>query len=181
MPAADPPLPLEPPQALPGLASLGPRRRAKAPRAPSQAPKTPTGETAGDIIGAWVAWFTDLTQVNVPHPITQRLGKQVKVLIESGYATNAIKMGLLAWTVERDRRPELPPEKLPDLALRMAIRNSPTAAVYVAAIQKAAREMQAITAPAVPPESSADRNWRASDQARAAWLASRSDQPGVAR
>lgn len=62
--------------------------------------RTPTGDTAPDIVNAWAAFYQELlVGVPVPPRVQSRMRGEVKVLITAGYRTDEIKWGLLAWSV----------------------------------------------------------------------------------
>lgn len=111
---------------LPGMSSTAPispsreiEKREKA-RQKAPSPTTPSGENAGDILGAWRTWYQNGSGVPVPNAIAARLGKQVKSLIVTGYKTDEIKHGLAIWTVEQMDNPTLSPTLLDNFVWRHA-------------------------------------------------------------
>lgn len=77
------------------------REKERLARAAALVPHTPTGESAGDIIAAWVMWQKAGTGVPLPESVISRIGKQVKSLIATGYTTEEIKHGLSFWTISQ--------------------------------------------------------------------------------
>lgn len=130
------------------------------------------------LLADWIAWFTDAAGVPVPRDLSARLGKQIKMLIQSGYSATAIETGLRAWTGARVQRPELPPERLSNYALDAAIHSGPGARMLLVMSHGSPRGNRTLDSREMPRQSAADRNWQASEQNRAVWLASRTDSSG---
>lgn len=86
-----------------------------------------SGESAGDIIGAWVEWNREKTGVAVPPRITARVGKVAKGLIIAGYEANAIKYALVVWTFLQAENAALSPDRLEAIAWKYAREKGPKA------------------------------------------------------
>lgn len=97
-----------------------PPSKAVARKVADPVPVTSTGEHAGDIVGAWVAWYSQTCDVPVPGSIVSRMGKQVKTLIVTGFTTDEIKFGLAAWTLKQLDFPGLSPTALDMLVFSYA-------------------------------------------------------------
>lgn len=112
-----------------------PPSRAKGGKVPEKVPETPSGENAGIILGQWVKWYQDRVGVPLPASLIARIGKQVKVLISTGYTTDEIKFGLAAWTLRQWDNPALPPNELDMLTFNYARDTRPGAAEFRRTLQ----------------------------------------------
>lgn len=100
--------------------TLAKRQERKVVKAAASVPRTTTGESAADIIAAWVGWHHRGSGVPVPQSVIDRIGKQVKSLITTGYTTDEIKHGLSIWTVVQMDNDMLSPTMLDRFVWRFA-------------------------------------------------------------
>lgn len=82
--------------------------------------QTRSGDTVDQIMGEWIAWYTENTGLPIPPSIRARLGKQVKGLIQTGFDTPAIKYGLAIWSVNQMDYTELSPTMLDNYTFKFA-------------------------------------------------------------
>lgn len=111
--------------ALPGAPeapgrTLARREEREAIKAAVSVPRTESGESAQDILAAWVGWYEQGSGVPVPQSVIVRIGKQVKSLISTGYTTDEIKHGLSIWTVAQMDNDMLSPTMLDRFVWRFA-------------------------------------------------------------
>lgn len=103
----------------------------------SEVAKTQTGESAQDIMKAWIDICQKRTGVPVPEGVIKRLSRQVKSLIVSGYQTNQIKNGLTLWTVRWMDNPLINPEQLERLTWKIVMDASPEGRRFQAELKEA--------------------------------------------
>lgn len=75
-------------------------------------PTTPEGDNAGNIIAAWIDWYTECDGVPIPKATISRMSKHVLELIQSGYNSADIKYGLAIWTIRKIEDPMLSPQQV---------------------------------------------------------------------
>ena len=106
--------------------------QAPAPKKDKATPKqavvrTPTGESAQDVVAGWIDWYQGGSGVPVPPRIIARIAKEVRSLILGGFQVNEIKFGLAFWTVEKMNNPMLSPTHLESYVWQIAHNTRPQA------------------------------------------------------
>ena len=97
---------------------------AKKRRAPTEVPRTPSGESASDIIGKWLDWQDRQHGVPVPQTVIARIGKEIRNLIVSGYTSDQIAYGVAAWTAMWANNPRTSPTEVTTVTWAEATRRA---------------------------------------------------------
>lgn len=105
-------------------ASVAKRGKAQEPKTKTVA-RTSTGETAQDIIGAWIGFCQERTGLSVPNVIRGRLSRHVKSLIVDNYGATTIKNGLMIWTSHWMDNPLSSPSMLEQIVWKLAMDQTP--------------------------------------------------------
>lgn len=151
----------------PKTGARGPAKRRKA---VSEAPATPSGETAQHIISEWIAFCQNGSGVPVPATIIGRMGKQVKQLIVSGYTTNQIKSGLTVWTTRWMDNPSLSPTQLETLTWHLCMSASREGARFQSELKRAVATLGGNTAAVTgPPSTAQERRDMENAQGQSGW------------
>lgn len=126
--------------ALPGLRQFLP---AKAVKIAPVSQQTPTGDTAQQLIGRWSQWMAQSTGAQVPSPIRDRLGKQVKVLILDKYDSRSITWALAIWAAEASNVGvhKCSPEQLSNIAWKLVMDTSQRALEWRETMKTQVRQM----------------------------------------
>ena len=106
------------------------RRDEAATPQPRSEKRTPEGDGAKELVGAWCDWVKAGSGVSIPPGVIPRIGKQIKGLIAADYSSAAIKYGLAVWTMYHFDNPMLSPTKLDDFTWKYATDTSTQAAAW---------------------------------------------------
>lgn len=108
---------------LKGTAVAKPKPRKAKPKA--EVARTATGESAADILGAWIDFCQQRTGMAAPSSVRGRLSSHVKSLITDGYEATTIKNGMLVWTARWVDNPLTSPTMLEQIVWKLAMDGTP--------------------------------------------------------